>query len=198
MSAGTGRQGRCRRRRQLSNLTKDHDGDGFLDEVDACPDKPEDKDGFEDGDGCPDTDNDKDKIPDSLDRCPDEPEDYDNDADEDGCPDIYKTIVILEDRIELKQKIFFATASDQILSKSFGLLNEVAQALSSRKTLRVRIEGHTDSRGSDACNKSLSERRAASVMAYLVGKGVASDRMESEGWGEERPIGDNRHAEAVK
>ena len=52
--------------------------------------------------------------------------------------------MIREDRIELKQKIFFATASDQILSKSFGLLNEVAQALSSRKTLRVRIEGHTD------------------------------------------------------
>ena len=44
------------------DLTKDRDGDGFLDEVDACPDKP-DKDGFEDGDGCPDTDNDKDKIP---------------------------------------------------------------------------------------------------------------------------------------
>ena len=177
------------------DLTKDRDGDGLLDEVDGCPEKPEDKDGFEDADGCPDVDNDRDKIPDTLDRCPDEPEDYDNDADEDGCPDIYKTIVIREDRIELKQKIFFATNDDKILSKSFGLLDEVAQALKSRPTLRVRIEGHTDSRGSDLYNKTLSERRAASVKSYLEGKGITPDRLDAEGWGEERPIGDNRHAE---
>ena len=94
----------------------DRDGDGVFDKDDKCPDQPEDKDGFEDEDGCPDPDNDKDGvldvddkcplapgpasnqgcpdkdrdgdgIPDSLDRCPDQAEDKDGFQDEDGCPD---------------------------------------------------------------------------------------------------------------
>jgi outer membrane protein OmpA-like peptidoglycan-associated protein len=65
----------------------DRDGDGIPDSVDACPDDPEDKDGFQDEDGCPDPDNDGDGIPDSRDKCPDQPEDKDGFQDEDGCPD---------------------------------------------------------------------------------------------------------------
>ncbi len=65
----------------------DRDGDGIPDAIDQCPDEPEDKDGFQDEDGCPDPDNDKDGIPDALDKCPDEPEDRDGFQDEDGCPD---------------------------------------------------------------------------------------------------------------
>ena len=65
----------------------DRDGDGIPDGVDACPDDPEDKDGFQDEDGCPDPDNDGDGIPDSRDKCPNEPEDKDGFQDEDGCPD---------------------------------------------------------------------------------------------------------------
>jgi OmpA-OmpF porin, OOP family len=65
----------------------DKDGDGILDNVDKCPTEPEDKDGFEDEDGCPDLDNDKDGIPDAKDKCPLEPEDKDGFQDEDGCPD---------------------------------------------------------------------------------------------------------------
>lgn len=65
----------------------DADEDGFLDEVDKCPNDPEDKDGFEDDDGCPEDDNDKDGIKDTDDKCPLEPEDADNFQDEDGCPD---------------------------------------------------------------------------------------------------------------
>ena len=65
----------------------DRDGDGIKDNVDKCPDDPEDKDGFEDEDGCPDLDNDKDGIPDKTDKCPNEPEDKDGFQDEDGCPD---------------------------------------------------------------------------------------------------------------
>ena len=173
------------------DLTKDRDGDGFLDEVDSCPTKPEDKDGYQDEDGCPDTDNDRDRIPDVVDRCPDEPEDYDGDADEDGCPDIYKRIVIREDRIELKQKVYFAKNKATIMSKSFDLLNEVASALSSRSKIRVRIEGHTDSVGSDSYNQKLSERRAESVRAYLISKGIDGSRMEAEGVGEARPVEPN-------
>lgn len=174
------------------DLTKDRDGDGFLDEVDGCPDKPEDKDGFEDADGCPDTDNDRDRILDVVDRCPDEPEDYDGDADEDGCPDIYKTIIIREDKIELKQKVYFATNEDRILSRSFGLLDEVARALNDRQTINVRIEGHTDSVGNEKYNKELSDRRAHAVRQYLMDKGIDGGRMEALGLGEEQPIDDNR------
>ena len=94
----------------------DRDGDGIPDSVDRCPDEPEDYDGFQDDDGCPDRDNDNDGVPDKadacpntpgppenfgcpildrdgdgipdhLDKCPDEPEDYDGFEDEDGCPD---------------------------------------------------------------------------------------------------------------
>ena len=77
--------GRGRLPRQATTL--DRDGDGILDDVDKCPDEPEDKDGFEDEDGCPDPDNDKDGILDVDDLCPNEPEDKDGFEDEDGCPD---------------------------------------------------------------------------------------------------------------
>ncbi len=65
----------------------DRDGDGFKDDVDKCPDDPEDFDGFQDQDGCPDPDNDNDGILDVNDRCPNVPEDRDGDQDEDGCPE---------------------------------------------------------------------------------------------------------------
>ena len=65
----------------------DTDGDGIFDPEDACPDQPEDKDGFEDEDGCPDPDNDQDGIGDADDKCPTDAEDKDGFADEDGCPE---------------------------------------------------------------------------------------------------------------
>jgi OmpA-OmpF porin, OOP family len=65
----------------------DRDGDGIPDSVDLCPDEPEDFDGFQDDDGCPDLDNDGDGILDASDACPNEAEDRDGFQDEDGCPD---------------------------------------------------------------------------------------------------------------
>ncbi len=65
----------------------DQDGDGVPDEVDQCPELAEDKDGFEDNDGCPDFDNDDDGVPDDTDRCPNEKEDSDDFEDDDGCLD---------------------------------------------------------------------------------------------------------------
>ena len=65
----------------------DRDGDGIKDNVDKCPNEPEDKDGFQDADGCPDPDNDGDGIPDASDKCPNDPEDHDGFEDADGCPD---------------------------------------------------------------------------------------------------------------
>jgi len=68
-------------------IDPDTDKDGIIDELDKCPTQPEDFDGFEDEDGCPELDNDSDGIDDHLDKCPLEPEDLDGFEDEDGCPD---------------------------------------------------------------------------------------------------------------
>jgi OOP family OmpA-OmpF porin len=200
----------------------DNDKDGFKDVVDECPDEAEDKDGFEDDDGCPDTDNDGDKILDEDDKCPDDPEDIDGFQDEDGCPDcdndgdgvlecpvatdkcpdkaaktadgcpVYKNVVITKKKIEIKQTVYFATNKTRIKPVSYGLLNEVAQALKDNPAIEIRVEGHTDSRGSDKRNLKLSDGRAASVMDYLKGQGVSESRMVSKGYGEDVPIADNR------
>jgi OOP family OmpA-OmpF porin len=69
-------------------LNGDRDSDGIPDELDKCPDDPEDRDGFQDEDGCPDIDNDQDGLPDAVDRCPNDPEDRDGYQDDDGCPDL--------------------------------------------------------------------------------------------------------------
>jgi OOP family OmpA-OmpF porin len=65
----------------------DTDGDGLTDDVDKCPNEAEDKDGFQDEDGCPDADNDGDGVPDASDKCAMEPEDKDGFQDDDGCPE---------------------------------------------------------------------------------------------------------------
>ena len=66
---------------------QDPDKDGVIGDADKCPDQPEDKDGYQDDDGCPDPDNDSDGIPDAQDKCPNQAEDKDNFQDQDGCPD---------------------------------------------------------------------------------------------------------------
>jgi len=68
---------------------------------------------------------------------------------------------------------------------------QVLPVLRKNADLRLRIDGHTDSRGSEAYNQSLSERRAQSVKDYLVGAGISADRLEVRGFGESRPIAPN-------
>ncbi|HVR62467.1 MAG TPA: OmpA family protein [Polyangia bacterium] len=201
----------------------DRDGDGITDDRDKCPDQPEDKDGFEDEDGCPDPDNDRDGIADAKDKCPNEPEDKDGFEDEDGCPDPdndkdgvldaadkcplepgppdnagcpkkFEHIVVTDEKIELKQKIFFETDKAVIMPRSFGLLDEIGTVLRSRPTMRVRIEGHTDARGTAAHNLKLSQARADSVRQYLIGLGIDGVRMESHGFGPSQPIETNKTA----
>lgn len=74
-------------RASASERAHDSDGDGLSDVDDRCPDAAEDRDGFEDDDGCPEPDNDGDGILDLNDRCPNNAEDRDGFEDEDGCPD---------------------------------------------------------------------------------------------------------------
>ena len=72
------------------------------------------------------------------------------------------------------------------------LLDQLAQALKARTDLRVELDGHTDSKGSDAYNQKLSQSRAASVRQYLVGSGVEASRLTAVGMGEGSPIADNQ------
>ena len=169
----------------------DNDRDGIPDTADKCTNQPEDFDKFQDNDGCPEPDNDNDGIPDIKDKCPNEPEDFDGDQDDDGCPDLYKSIVIKEDKIELKQKIFFAFNKAKIMPQSFAMLEEVGAALKDHSKIKVRIEGHTDSKGRDKYNLKLSDLRAKAVRDFMVNQGVTPDRMVAIGFGESRPIADN-------
>ncbi|HMV67402.1 MAG TPA: OmpA family protein [Myxococcota bacterium] len=173
----------------------DRDADGVIDNFDPCPDDPEDTDGFQDDDGCPEYDNDEDHILDVDDLCPNEPEVVNGNADEDGCPD--ETMAVLKgDRIVILEKVHFYVNDSKIRPESYGVLDAVvATLLQHPEVARLRVEGHTDSDGSDTYNQQLSERRAASVRLYLVEHGVAADRLESQGYGELFPIAPNRTAE---
>lgn len=71
------------------------------------------------------------------------------------------------------------------------LLDQVVDALNKRPDIKVEVDGHTDSKGSDAYNMALSQRRAKSVQSYLISKGIAADRLSSKGYGETMPIADN-------
>jgi len=175
----------------------DNDADGILDAADACPNEPEDMDGFEDENGCPDPDNDRDGILDVNDACPNEPEDFDGFEDENGCPEEGEGLVALTcDAIEIRESVFFDTDSDVIQSRSYPLLDQIAGVMRAASYIRlVRVEGHTDARGSDDYNLDLSNRRAASVRAYLVNAGIAAERLDSAGYGETQPIADNGTAE---
>ncbi len=170
----------------------DRDGDGITNVADRCPDVPEDFDGFEDADGCPENDNDHDGILDPDDQCPLEPEDFDGDQDDDGCPEEDSLVVLTDTRIEISQQINFELDSATITGAlSFRILDDVAIVLYDHADIEIRIEGHTDSQGSSSYNLRLSQDRAASVRAYLIQQGIAPDRMESVGFGEERPVDTN-------
>jgi OOP family OmpA-OmpF porin len=100
--------------------------------------------------------------------------------------------VVTKEKIELKQKVHFATNKSTIYSDSFAMLSEVADVLKARPEIKVRVEGHTDSRGTMKRNMKLSQERADSVKAFLVGKGVEPERLEARGFGPTQPIDDNR------
>jgi OmpA-OmpF porin, OOP family len=172
----------------------DNDKDGILDPDDFCPNDPEDKDGFEDDDGCSEVDNDGDGVPDVSDKCPDQPETLNGVKDDDGCPDKGKTLVVItEKQLELKEMIQFKKNSDQIRGdQSFEILNIVTGILRGNPKLRISIEGHTDNKGSAAYNRQLSKKRADAVRRYLVDKGIAEDRLQTAGWGPDKPIESNK------
>ena len=170
----------------------DTDGDGILDQDDACPTEPEDFDRFEDTDGCPDLDNDADGILDLDDACPDVAGPPDND----GCPDGPR-VTVEQGQIQILEKIYFDFDSAKIQQRSHPVLDEVAAVLEAHPEIEtILVEGHTCSLGPLDYNLRLSERRAESVRRYLVEvAGVDPGRLSSRGFGEAQPLIPNATSE---
>lgn len=101
-------------------------------------------------------------------------------------------VVLTASSITIGDKVQFATGSAEILPVSHGLLDEVAQVMNDNPQIELlQVEGHTDSTGTAAFNRKLSQQRAESVMKYLAGKGVRAGRMQAKGFGPDKPIADN-------
>jgi len=169
----------------------DNDNDGIADATDKCPNEAEDKDGFEDEDGCPDTDNDGDGIADASDKCINEPETKNGFEDDDGCPDTVP--VAVQNFTGTIEGITFAAGKATILATSNPKLDEAAKVLTDYPKLKIEIQGHTDDTklipgSAFADNSELSQARADAVKAYLVGKGIAEDRLVAKGFGDSQPV----------
>ncbi|MCO4748196.1 MAG: OmpA family protein [Proteobacteria bacterium] len=165
----------------------DTDDDGVGDNLDKCPTEP----GYIGAEGCPDGD--EDRIPDSRDKCPDKKApDGVVPALSDGCP---ARVFITKDAIRITDKIYFDSGRATIKSRSNDLLDEIAEIFINNKQIsKVEIAGHTDSQGGDDSNLALSQARAEAVLAYLTEKGVEAGRLTAKGYGETKPIADNKRS----
>jgi outer membrane protein OmpA-like peptidoglycan-associated protein len=163
----------------------DRDGDGIKDLRDRCPDDVEDKDGYEDGDGCPDMDNDGDGIADAKDRCPNEGETQNGLDDEDGCPD---TVGVAQSGTPFNAPSPMLYAANATLPRdktTLGILDRLADALFAHPEVkRLRIEGHA---WQEKRAQELSQRRADEVRQYLIDRGIDGKRIQAVGYGEARP-----------
>ena len=172
---------------------EDPDGDGIVGSADRCPDEPEDVDGVDDTDGCadadPGADRDGDGVPDSGDRCPDGPETKNGFEDADGCPDTVPTP--LQKFTGTIEGIKFELGSAVITADSRPTLDEAAAVLAKFESVKLEIQGHTDTTGPREHNLRLSQQRAEAVKAYLEKKGVAADRLTAKGYGPDKPKADN-------
>ncbi|MCP5466144.1 MAG: OmpW family outer membrane protein [Steroidobacteraceae bacterium] len=156
----------------------DTDGDGVIDSRDACPGTPAGT--RVDARGC-ELDSDGDGVVDSKDRCPNTP--AGSKVDEYGCS--------LAARLE----VHFDTASAVLKPESYADLDAVAKFMTDVPRVAGVLEGHTDSVGNDKSNERLSQRRAESVKAYLVSKGIDPARLQTQGFGESQPEADNATAD---
>ena len=125
-------------------------------------------------------DSDGDGVPDNLDKCANTPQGFRVDAD--GC--------IIEQTTILRT-VNFVFNSERLTAPAQDTLNGVAAALIGQPSLNVQIAGHTDSIGSEKYNQQLSQKRAASVRAYLISKGVSASNLQAKGYGESSPVASN-------
>lgn len=165
-------------------VVEDHDGDGVVDAMDKCADTVPGT--SVDATGCAlpppaPVDSDGDGVNDSLDKCPNTPKGLK--VDDTGCV-VQQTLVL--------HNINFATGSGELTADSKQILDTLADGMKGQSQMTVEIDGHTDSVGSQAYNLKLSKTRAAMVKQYLVEKGVAADRLTTDGFGEFKPVADNK------
>ncbi len=167
----------------------DSDGDGILDHDDACVDEPGVASSDPAKNGCPaPMDSDGDGIFDDVDACPKERGKANEDPKQHGCPraQITGQQIIILDRIE------FDTGKATLRSESNPILEAVRLILAENAHIeKLRVEGHTDNRGSAQLNARLSASRAAAVVEWLVTNGIERERLVSVGFGPDRPIETN-------
>lgn len=163
----------------------DADNDGVFDTQDACPQTPS---GVQvDGKGCP-LDTDKDGVPDYKDSCP--ATEMGLKVDAKGCA------IALTEAVAINLQVKFDNNADVVKPAFYEEIGAVAEFMKSYKDSTVEVQGYTDSRGSEAYNQGLSQRRADAVRAILIDKfGVAAARVTAVGYGEANPIADNESAQ---
>ncbi|HCT22991.1 MAG TPA: cell envelope biogenesis protein OmpA, partial [Chitinophagaceae bacterium] len=131
---------------------------------------------------CPIPDTDGDGVNDEEDKCPKVPGDKANF----GCPKIEASVKL--------NNIQFKTGSAVLLPIALKELKKVNDYLKANTGFDVVVEGHTDNVGKPANNKVLSQKRAQSVVNYLVKLGTPKERLSAMGYGSEQPVADNKTA----
>jgi OOP family OmpA-OmpF porin len=142
-----------------------------------------------------DGDEDADGVHDRRDTCAGTP--ANTPVNPNGCaikvyPDVQPVVAAPQDEvIVLSDKVLFDFDSATLTPAANDVLAEISKRLTDGTVISVLVKGHTDSVGSEAYNDKLSQRRADSVVAFLVGQGVAADKIKAEGFGESHPVADN-------
>ncbi|MCB0309024.1 MAG: OmpA family protein, partial [Bdellovibrionales bacterium] len=152
--------------------SRDTDGDNVPDFVDKCPSTPEGT--RVDSTGCP-QDADQDGILDHVDMCPNTKKG--TKVDPQGCPLLMKSKGVLKG-------VNFYSGKSKLTVDSLRILDSVAKELNEFPNVRVEVQGHTDSVGSDEINLKISQQRADAVLQYLISKGIDPSRLISKGYGE--------------
>jgi len=170
----------------------DSDRDGVFDGVDVCSATP--AGAVVDARGCP-LDSDGDGVYDGLDNCPDTPTGARVDAS--GCQISEIEYEMLDTGKLRLQGVNFVTGSATLEPSSYPTLDQTGEILSRWPQLRIEVGGHTDSRGSDELNRSLSENRAQAVADYLLWRfpQISSSQLRVRGYGETTPVASNSTAE---
>jgi OOP family OmpA-OmpF porin len=137
-------------------------------------------------------DSDGDGVPDNLDKCPDTPAGVKVDAS--GCPIPEKAVVTERGTFDFGM-IHFDFDKAAIRPASYGIIDAVVDYMKKYPDVKLEVQGHTDSVGSRAYNLKLSDRRSASVMKYIAGKGIAPERLKSKGFGMSKPVATNMTSE---
>lgn len=163
----------------------DADNDGVVDTADACPNTPAGDVVDEKGCSRP-KDADGDGVTDDNDKCPNTP--AGTTVDVTGCAPVFRAG---ETVVELRG-VTFETGKAVLTPDSRTVLDNVAASLVAHPDVRVEVAGHTDITGSRATNITLSKARANAVRAYLVDKGVPTERLTANGYGPDRPVASNK------